>query len=229
MASRSVLPENPEPLLGLSGSRKRTLVDEDTNAEDQANKRQHTTPDIRDDDDISLDSDVESLFNETDDTEDTEMVDKEPEQGPVLWSADQEEYPPCAIYHEDVKKHQARISELAVNVGVHSAKISNNGSDMAKLHAEAIAIQKFPEPKKVIIALMGDAGSGTTDNQRYCNRADDVTGKSSLINSILDIPHIAKEVFRFFSAIESHRLTHEIRVIMAARVHVPQPSTCPLF
>ncbi|KAG9518018.1 hypothetical protein KCU93_g8524, partial [Aureobasidium melanogenum] len=177
MASRSVLPENPEPLLGLSGSRKRTLVDEDTNAEDQANKRQHTTPDIRDDDDISLDSDVESLFNETDDTEDTEMVDKEPEQGPVLWSADQEEYPPCAIYHEDVKKHQARITELAVNVGVHSAKISSNGSDMAKLHAEAIAIQKFPEPKKVIIALMGDAGSG----------------KSSLINSILDIPHIAKE------------------------------------
>ncbi|KAG9835549.1 hypothetical protein KCU98_g13856, partial [Aureobasidium melanogenum] len=177
MTSRSVLPENPEPLLGLSDGRKRTLVDEDTDAEDQANKRQHITPDIRDDDDISLDSDVESLFVETDDTEDTEMVDKEPEQGPVLWSADQEEYPPCAIYHEDVKKHQARIAVLAANVGVHSAKISSKGSDMAKLHAEAIAIQEFPEPKKIIIALMGDAGSG----------------KSSLINSILDIPHIAKE------------------------------------
>ncbi|KAG9698657.1 hypothetical protein KCU95_g2420, partial [Aureobasidium melanogenum] len=177
MASRSGLPEAPGTLLNLSGSRKRTLADEDTDAENQANKRQNTTPDIREDDDVSLGSDMESLFDETAGTEDTEMVDKEPEQGPVLWSADQEEYPPCAIYHEDVKNHQARTTELAVNVGDHLAKISDNGSDVAKLHAEAVAIQKFPEPKKVVIALMGDAGSG----------------KSSLINSILDIPHIAKE------------------------------------
>lgn len=201
MASRFVSPGVPEDLLDLSGKRKRALVDESGEAESHANKRLHTAPNICvDDDDLSLNPDLEALITEADEEEDIEMADKEPEQDAVLWSEDQEEYPPCAIYHGDVKQHQALIAKFAASVGVHLSRISSKGNDMAKLHAEAVAIQEFPEPKKIIIALMGDAGSGMAYIQGYCNCADDLAGKSSLINSILDIPHIAKEVSRLFFA-----------------------------
>ncbi|KAG9638433.1 hypothetical protein KCU95_g8610, partial [Aureobasidium melanogenum] len=180
MATRSESLDNQGVLQDLSGNRKRALGDEVAEGEVQSNKKRHTVPEntnIRDDDDISLDSDMERLFTETDDEEDTEVVDDEPEQGPVLWSEDQEGYPPCAIYHEDVKQHQARIVEFAFNIANQLSRISHKVGDMAKLYAEAIACQRFPEPKKIVIALVGDAGSG----------------KRSLINSLLDIPHVSQE------------------------------------
>ena len=171
---------------------------EEEGAEDQIreHKKRHILLENadRDDDDISLDSDMEALFNEADDDDDAEEVDHEPEQGPVLWSEDQEEYPACAIYHADVKRHQSRITELAVNITDHLSKVRQEGDDLDRLHAEAVACQKFPELKKIVIALVGDAGSGMSPVQESCDYADCTSGKSSLINSILDTPHVCQEV-----------------------------------
>jgi hypothetical protein len=85
--------------LALSVYRKRALVNEDAGDEIHQNKKRHIQSETtdRDDSDMSLDSDIEALFSEADDDEDAEDVDNEPEQGEVLWSEDQEEYPPCAI------------------------------------------------------------------------------------------------------------------------------------
>lgn len=224
MATRSESPDNQGVLQDLSGNRKRALGDEVAEGEVQSNKKRHTVPEntnIRDDDDISLDSDMERLFTETDDEEDTEVVDDEPEQGPVLWSEDQEGYPPCAIYHEDVKQHQARIVEFAFNIANQLSRISHKVGDMAKLYAEAIACQRFPEPKKIVIALVGDAGSGMVSMQIDCDCADCVPGKSSLINSLLDIPHVSQEVLKLLSIADMHGLIRNPRAILVARVHAP--------
>jgi hypothetical protein len=164
MVSRSGSPDIQDVLMDLSGNRKRAHVEEGGEVEAQPNKRQHIlSEDIdRYDDDISLDPDLDSLFNDADDADDAEPVDDEPEQGEILWSEDKEEYPPRAIYHADVKEHQARITDFAVNVTDQLSKVCHQGDDVAKLHAEAVACQKLPEPKKMVVALMGDAGSGMT-------------------------------------------------------------------
>ncbi|CAD0093894.1 unnamed protein product [Aureobasidium vineae] len=183
----------------LSNNQKRPLEDEGLEGETQEHKRRHTVPEntnIRDDDGISVGSDIERLFVETDDEEDTEVGDDEPEQGPVLWSEDQEEYPPCAIYHADVKQYQARITGFADNIVDQLSKVCHRGGDMGKLRAEAVACQRFPESKKIVIALMGDAGSGMLFIPNDSDCADRTPGKSSLINSILDTPHVSQEVFR---------------------------------
>lgn len=172
----------------------------------------------RDDDDISLDSDIEALFNEADDDDDAEEVDHEPKQGPVLWSEDQEEYPACAVYHADVKRYQSRVTGLAVNVTDHLSKVRQEGDDLARLYAEAVACQKFPELKKIVIALVGDAGSGMSPMQDSCDYADSTPGKSSLINSILDTPFVSQEVCIVFSS-EMSRLIHIIRVTTVAHAH----------
>jgi len=196
MASRSEDPEIQEVSRDLLVNRKRAHDEEGAEDETQENKRRHILPEYadHDDSDILLDPDLEALFNEADDDDDVVETDHEPKQGPVLWSEDMEEYPPCAIYHADVKRHQARITELAVDVTHILSKVCQEADDIAKLHAEAIACQTFPELKKIVIALVGDAGSGMIPKQNIRGRADCVSGKSSLINSILDIPHVSQEV-----------------------------------
>ncbi|KAK6001507.1 hypothetical protein QM012_002838 [Aureobasidium pullulans] len=197
MAKIPVSSKNQMVLHNLSSKRKRALVNEDAEGYGQANKKHCSVPQITDhcgddedgddddgdeqddddDDDASLNSDVEFSSADSDNEEGIEEIDDEPAQDTILWSEDQEEYPSCAVYHEDVKPYQNRITDLAVNVTEQLSEICCRGGDMAKFHAEAITIQRFPELKKIVIALMGEAGSG----------------KSSLINSILDTPHIAKE------------------------------------
>lgn len=152
-------PKMPKFLLNFSGDRKRPLVEEDDDDETHQNKKQYT------DRDDTLDSDFEALFSESDENEDAEEVDDEPEQGDILWSEDQEEYPPCAAYHPDVKKHQTCITQYAVNVTDQLSRVCHEGDDIAKLHAEAVTCQKFPELKKIVVALVGDAGSGSIYEQ----------------------------------------------------------------
>jgi hypothetical protein len=209
--------------LALSGGRKRALVTEDTGDETYQNKKRHrlSRNSDHDDDGLSLGSDIEALFSETDDYDDAEEVDDEPEQGDILWSEDQEEYPPCAVYHPDVKKHQVCVTEFAVNITDQLSKVRHEGDDIAKLHTEALACQKFPELKKVVVALVGDAGSGMTSIQNGCGCADFALGKSSLINSILDMPHIARKVCTKIFLTESSRLIHGSRATTVAHAHVP--------
>jgi hypothetical protein len=157
-------------MLALSTYRKRALVKVDAGDEYHQNKKRHILPEDPDRD--GMDSDIEALFSEADDDEDTEDVDNEPEPGEILWSEDQEEYPPCAIYHADVKEHQASITEFAVNVTDQLSKVCHKGDDIAKLHAEADACQRFPELKKMVVALVGDAGSGMASRQNHCGHAD---------------------------------------------------------
>jgi hypothetical protein len=182
--------------LTLSGSRKRALVTEDAADGAHRSKKRNVQQESTDYeyDNTSLDSDIEAFFSDADDDEDAEEADNEPEQGEILWSEDQEEYPPCAIYHADVKKHQAHITEIAAKVTDQLSKICHKGNDIAKLHAEANVCQRFPELKKMVVALVGDAGSGVTSVQDDCGCADCTPGKSSLINSILDIPYVSQEV-----------------------------------
>jgi hypothetical protein len=203
----------------MLAKRKREILDERAEGEDQTNKKRHTSPDgpissaipdttdspedveileiseIISGDDEMPNFDTELLLVSSDDEEDSKMIDEEPEQGPILWSEDQEEFPPCAIYHEDVKQYQARITEFTVDLADHLSKIRDKGGDMTRLYTEAVSNQAFPEPKKQIVTLMGDAGSGMTCVQDGCNCTDHTSGKSSLINSILDTPHVAKEVW----------------------------------
>jgi hypothetical protein len=150
--------------LTSSGNRKRALGTEDAGDEAHRRKKRNVQPESTEYeyDDTSLDSDIEAFFSDADDDEDAEEADNEPEQGEILWSEDQEDYPPCAIYHADVKKHQARITEIAAKVTDQLSKICHKGDDIAKLHAEANICQRFPELKKMVVALVGDAGSGTT-------------------------------------------------------------------
>lgn len=201
----------------MVAKRKREILEECAEAEEQTNKKRLTSldnhsgfairntkiPEIIDvysGDDEMPDTGTELLLVETDgDEEDSKMIDQEPEQGPIFWSEDQEEFPANAIYHEDVKQHQARISEFAVSLADHLSRIRDKGGDMTRLYAEAVSNQAFPEPKKPVITLMGDAGSGMSCVQNCCNYADRTSGKSSLINSILDIPQVAKEVCYFLS------------------------------
>jgi hypothetical protein len=155
--------------LALSVYRKRALVNEDAGDEIHQKKKRHIQPETtdRDDSDMSLDSDIEALFSEADDDEDAEDVDNEPEQGEVYWSEDQEEYPPCAIYHADVKEHQASITGFAIKVTDQLSEVCHEGDDIARLHAEADACQRFPELKKMVVALVGNAGSGMASRQNY--------------------------------------------------------------
>lgn len=161
----------------MVAKRKREILEECAEAEEQTNKKRLTSfdnpsgfvirntklPEIIDvysGDDEMPDFDTKHLLVTSDDEEDSKTIDEEPEQGPVLWSEDQEEFPPNAIYHEDVKQHQGRITEFAVNLAEHLSKIRDKGGDMTRLHAEAVSNQTFPEPKKPVVTLMGDAGSG---------------------------------------------------------------------
>jgi hypothetical protein len=220
MASRLISPQTQGELLGLLANRKRDF-EECGEDEDQPNKKQHTsldnpssaipdTTDSPDDfeilenpetmscDDEMPDFDDEPMLVISDDEEDSKTIDGEPEQGPILWSEDKEDFPPCAIYHEDVKQHQARITKFAANLADHLSKIRDKGGDMIRLHAEAVSNLTFPEPKKPVITLMGESGAGTSYIQDVWNHADHTPGKSSLINSILDTPHVAKEVWYLF-------------------------------
>ncbi|THX17187.1 hypothetical protein D6D13_01030 [Aureobasidium pullulans] len=179
MSSRSASPEANERLLG---KRKRTVEDEDNEGDSQTDKRRHMEDDdlkSTDDFDVSKDLDDELLFVKKDREGSTKTLDLEPEQGTIRWSEDREEYPNCAVYHADVKQYQARVTELFVNLAEHLSRISHTGDDMEILHTQAIAIQTFSGPKRQVVALAGDAGSG----------------KSSLISSILDIPHISRHVW----------------------------------
>jgi len=188
--SRLAPPKMPKFLLSSSGDRKRALVKEDDDDDDDddeihQHKKQHTVPKSANRDN-TLDSDIEALFSGSDDDEDAEEADNEPEQGDILWSEDQEEYPPCAVYHPDVKKHQASITSFAVNITNRLSKVCREADEIAKLHAEAAACRKFPELKKIVIALVGDAGSGITPKQNGCGCADSVQEKArSLILSLI--------------------------------------------
>jgi hypothetical protein len=179
-----------------SDYRKRALVNEDAEDEAHRSKKRKVQPESTDHEynNTSLESDIEAFFSDADDDEDAEDADNEPEQGEILWSEDQEEYPPCAIYHSDVKKHQANITEIVAKVTDQLSKICHEGDDIAKLHAEADTCRRFPELKKMVVALVGDAGSGMMSVQDDCGCADCTPGKSSLINSILDIPYVSQEV-----------------------------------
>jgi lipopolysaccharide export system protein LptA len=223
MASRSEHSKIQGFLLGLPSNRKRAIAEDGAEEEIQQNKKRHilTEDTNRDDDNISLDSDMEALFNEADDGDDAEQADHEPEQGPVLWSEDQEVYPACAVYHADVKKHQYRITELTVNITDQLSRVRQEGDDIAKLHAEAVACQKFPELKNIVVALVGDAGSGMMTMQNSCGCADCASGKSSLINSVLDIPHVSQEVFTICVIIEHGKLIYGSRVTSVVHAHAP--------
>lgn len=189
-------PKMSKLLLTFSDGRKRALGEADADDEDHQNKKRYIRSKDTDRDDTP-DSDFEARFSDTSDDEDPEKVDVdvEPEQGEILWSEDQEAYPPCAIYHPDVKEHQACITEFAMHVTKQLSRVRYEGDDIAKLHTEAVACQKFPELKKIVVALVGDAGSGIESKKRDLDHADIFSGKSSLINSILDVPHIAREVY----------------------------------
>ena len=228
MAKRFVSSKNQVALQNLSSKRKRALVDEDAYGDGQWNKKQRPVPENNNDDDdenenddASLNSDMELSSADGENEEGIEEIDDEPEQGTVLWSEDQEEYPQCAVYHEDVEQHQSRITDLVVNVTEQLSEICHKDGDMAKFHTEAMVIQKFPELKKIVIALMGEAGSGMTCMQNDFEHADCTTGKSSLINSILDIPHIAKEVSVSCVPLEICMLIELLRATMAAHALAP--------
>jgi len=210
----------PKFLLTFPGARKRALGEGDADDKTHQNKKRYICAKDTNRDDTP-DSDFKARFSDTSDDEDAEEADDEPEQGEVLWSEDQEEYPPCAVYHPDVKKHQACITDFAVNVTDQLSKVCHEGDDIAKLHAEAIACQRFPELKKIVVALVGDAGSGIKFKQTCHNCVDILPGKSSLINSILDVPHIAREVSTKWLSLERQRLTRIPRVTTVAHAHAP--------
>lgn len=132
-----------------------------------------------------LDDDVEL------DLEDAEI---EPEQGEVRWSEERETYPHCPPYHGDVKQIEGRITVIFDKLVEHLTVISNKSDGMQRLSKQAIEIQKFPEPEAQVIALMGDAGAGMFPSLNGLGFIDSISGKSSLISSILDTPYVSREV-----------------------------------
>ncbi|THW49108.1 hypothetical protein D6D21_02616 [Aureobasidium pullulans] len=157
---------------GVLGKRKRM-----TRA--KVNDRAHDSnsdseSDGSDDSDGSSDSDSDDdetdahLLPDSPDAVVPEIPDVEPEQGEVLWSEDQEDLPCCAAYHEDVSKFQSRITEILDQTASYLSEIANKGESMERLHAQAIEIREFPEPKIPVVALVGDAGAGEVVSVLLC-------------------------------------------------------------
>lgn len=138
-----------------------------------------------DQDDLeNSDEDLEGSQSDADDDEDLDILEQEPEQGEVLWSEGEEEYPRCAIYNEKVNQHEHRLTEILNRLASRLAEITTQSESAERLHAQVIEAQQFPEPNAPLIALLGDAG----------------TGKSALIGALTDTPFASKEVSNMFLA-----------------------------
>jgi hypothetical protein len=116
--------------------------------------------DIDDYNDLNDPADLDGLYDDDMLVDVEEEEEQEPEQGEVLWSEDQEKYPHCPAYHEDVKKFADRITEIFDEIVQHLTVISDKSDGMKRLTRQASDIRTFPQPKTPVIALMGDAGAG---------------------------------------------------------------------
>ncbi|KAI5258691.1 hypothetical protein E4T42_00556 [Aureobasidium subglaciale] len=109
--------------------------------------------------------------------DDNYELDKEPERGDILYSENQEAYPDHAAYHFQIAGIVRRIEILLGQINGQLGRGVLKNEKVEKLRSTVSELSAFPDPPKLVIALLGEAGAG----------------KSSLINSLLDTPHLAKE------------------------------------
>lgn len=107
--------------------------------------------------------------------------------------------------HEALIKARA-MSKTFADVLSSSDLHREQDSSIGKFHREALRLSEFEPPSSRIVGLVGDSG----------------VGKSSLINSLLDMKDLARSVSQRLLSDNSTNLT--IRTIMVQHVHVLLPN-----
>lgn len=133
---------------------------------------------------IDGDSDDDSEFDKTGPDADEDENDEdmnEIQTTHVVYNPTTETYPTCPVYHKDMPKLSSDLTEIPKKiVGILQQYACESGP--VKFHQKAAEILfEIPTPKKLRVALLGDAGAG----------------KSSVLNSLSDIPDLAKSVCHF--------------------------------